>query len=221
MYANTLPARPRLERLGGGKVKKGARSQKPEGTTFAEILLAPGFLLLIKESEDIVAQPKVAIVLGSDSDYPVIEDMIKILKDFGIEHELTISSAHRSPQRTQKYAAELEQRGVQVVIACAGAAAHLAGVIASHTILPVIGVPIDSSPLNGLDALLSTSMMPAGVPVATMGIGKSGASNAAVLAAQILARSNPELSERLRKYKGKLAARVEERDRELRKARDV
>ena len=168
-----------------------------------------------------MTQPKVAIVLGSDSDYPVIEDMIKILKDFGIEHELTISSAHRSPKRTQKYAVELEQRGVQVVIACAGAAAHLAGVIAAHTILPVIGVPIDSSPLNGLDALLSTSMMPAGVPVATMGIGKSGASNAAVLAAQILARSNPELSEPLRKYKAKLAARVEEGDRELRKVRDV
>ena len=147
--------------------------------------------------------------------------MIETLKGFGIEHELTISSAHRSPERTQKYALELEQRGVQVVIACAGAAAHLAGVIAAHTILPVIGVPIDSSPLNGLDALLSTSMMPAGVPVATMGIGKSGASNAAVLAAQILARNNPELAGRLRKYKAKLAARVEERDRELRKARDV
>ncbi len=168
-----------------------------------------------------MTQPKVAIVLGSDSDYPVIEDMIKTLKDFGIEHELTISSAHRSPERTQKYAVELEQRGVQVVIACAGAAAHLAGVIAAHTILPVIGVPIDSSPLNGLDALLSTSMMPAGVPVATMGIGKSGASNAAVLATQILALQNPELAGRLRKYKAKLAARVEERDRELRKARDV
>jgi len=168
-----------------------------------------------------VSQPKVAIVLGSDSDYPVIEDMLKILKDFGIEHELVISSAHRSPDRTQKYAVELEQRGVQVVIACAGAAAHLAGVIAAHTILPVIGVPVDSSPLNGLDALLSTSMMPTGVPVATMGIGKMGAGNAAVLAAQILARSDPGLLERLRKYKKQLAARVEQRDAELRKARDV
>jgi phosphoribosylaminoimidazole carboxylase PurE protein len=168
-----------------------------------------------------VSQAKVAIILGSDSDYPVIEDMIKTLKDFQIEHELTVSSAHRSPDRTQKYAVELEQRGVQVVIACAGAAAHLAGVIAAHTILPVIGVPIDSSPLNGLDALLSTSMMPAGVPVATMGIGKSGASNAAILAAQILARSDPEMAERLRNYKKQLAARVEQRDSALRKARDV
>jgi phosphoribosylaminoimidazole carboxylase PurE protein len=168
-----------------------------------------------------VSQAKVAIVLGSDSDYPIIEDMIKTLKDFQIEHELTVSSAHRSPERTQKYAAALEQRGVQVVIACAGAAAHLAGVIAAHTILPVIGVPIDSSPLNGLDALLSTSMMPAGVPVATMGIGKSGASNAAVLAAQILARNDPEMAERLRNYKRQLADRVEQRDSALRKARDV
>ncbi len=168
-----------------------------------------------------MSQPKVAIVLGSDSDYPVIEDMLKVLKDFGIEYELVVSSAHRSPDRTQKYAVELESRGVQVVIACAGAAAHLAGVIAAHTILPVIGVPIDSSPLSGLDALLSTSMMPAGVPVATMGIGKPGASNAAVLAAQILARSNAALSERLHKYKKRLADKVEQRDAELRKARDV
>jgi phosphoribosylaminoimidazole carboxylase PurE protein len=168
-----------------------------------------------------VTQPKVAIVLGSDSDYPVVQDMLKILKDFGIENELTISSAHRSPERTQKYAMSMESRGVKVVIACAGAAAHLAGVIAAHTILPVIGVPIDSSPLNGLDALLSTSMMPAGVPVATMGIGKSGASNAAVLAAQILALNDKTLSERLLKYKKQLAEKVEQRDSELRKARDV
>jgi phosphoribosylaminoimidazole carboxylase PurE protein len=165
-----------------------------------------------------VIQPKVAIVLGSDSDLPVIQDMIKILKDFGIEHELTISSAHRSPERTHRYAAAMEERGMQIVIACAGAAAHLAGVIASETILPVIGVPIDSSPLHGLDALLSTSMMPAGVPVATMGIGKAGASNAAVLAAQILARNDPALADRLRQYKKQLADRVEQRDSELRKA---
>jgi len=171
--------------------------------------------------EGIVSQPKVAIVLGSDSDYPVIEDMLKVLKDFGIEHELVISSAHRSPDRTQKYAVELEKRGVQVVVACAGAAAHLAGVIAAHTILPVIGVPIDSSPLNGLDALLSTSMMPAGVPVATMGIGKAGASNAAVLAVQILARSDSALAGRLHNYKKQLADKVEQRDAALRKARDV
>ncbi len=165
--------------------------------------------------------PKVAIVLGSDSDYPVIQDMIKILDTLSVEYELTVSSAHRSPDRTHRYAATMEERGIKVVIACAGAAAHLAGVIASYTILPVIGVPIDSSPLQGLDALLSTSMMPAGIPVATMGIGKSGASNAAVLAAQILALDEPALRDRLRGYKKKLADIVEQRDLELRKARDV
>jgi 5-(carboxyamino)imidazole ribonucleotide mutase len=168
-----------------------------------------------------VTQPKVAIVLGSDSDFPVIQDMLKTLKDFGIEHEVTISSAHRSPDRTHAYATKLEERGVQVVIACAGAAAHLAGVIASFTILPVIGVPIDSSPLSGLDALLSTAMMPAGIPVATMGIGKMGASNAAVLAAQILARNDEKLAIKLHDYKKQLADRVEQRDAELRKSMNV
>jgi phosphoribosylaminoimidazole carboxylase PurE protein len=168
-----------------------------------------------------VKKPLVAIVLGSDSDYPVIQDMIRILGDFQIPYEITVSSAHRSPDRTHRYAVTLEDRGVQVVIACAGAAAHLAGVLASHTILPVIGVPIDSSPLKGMDALLSTSMMPAGVPVATMGIGKAGASNAAVLAAQILARSDAEMANRLKEYKKQLADRVEERDRELKKSQNV
>jgi phosphoribosylaminoimidazole carboxylase PurE protein len=165
--------------------------------------------------------PQVAVVLGSDSDYPIIQEMIETFRKFGIEYELVVSSAHRSPERTHNYALELEQRGIQVVIACAGAAAHLAGVIAANTVLPVIGVPIDSSPLHGLDALLSTSMMPAGVPVATMGIGKSGASNAAVLAAQILARNDSALLERLRGYKKQLAERVEQKDAELRNARDV
>jgi len=162
-------------------------------------------------------KPKVAVVLGSDSDYPVIADMIKILKDFEIEYELVISSAHRSPTRTHQYAKKLESRGIEAVIACAGAAAHLAGVLASETILPVIGVPIDSSPLKGIDALLSTSMMPAGVPVATMGIGKSGASNAAVLTAQILALKDKALAEKLREYKKRLVRGVEKKDAELQK----
>lgn len=147
--------------------------------------------------------------------------MTKLLADFDITYEITVASAHRSPERTYRYAVTVEERGVQVLIACAGAAAHLAGVLASHTILPVIGVPIDSSPLKGLDALLSTSMMPSGVPVATMGIGKSGANNAAILAAQILARSDPALAQRLREYKRRLAETVEERDRALKKSRDV
>lgn len=164
-----------------------------------------------------MTKPSVAIVLGSDSDFPVIQDGLKLLNDFGITYELTVSSAHRSPDRTHRYAVTLEERGVQVVIACAGAAAHLAGVLAAHTILPVIGVPIDSSPLKGLDSLLSTSMMPAGVPVATMGIGKAGATNAAILAAQILARGDAALGQRLREYKKQMAERVEECDRELKK----
>ena len=166
-------------------------------------------------------KPKVAWVLGSDSDYPVIADGLKTLDDFGVPYEVTISSAHRSPDRTHRYAATLEERGVQVVIGCAGAAAHLAGVLAANTILPVIGVPIGSSALNGMDSLLATSMMPAGVPVATMAIGKAGATNAAVLATQILGRSDAELAERLRDHKKRLAERVEGKDRELKKARNV
>jgi phosphoribosylamine--glycine ligase len=164
-----------------------------------------------------VSKPTVAVVLGSASDAPVIEDMLRLLGEFQVPYELTVSSAHRSPDRTHRYAVTLEDRGMHVVIACAGAAAHLAGVLASHTILPVIGVPIDSSPMQGLDALLSTAMMPAGVPVATMGIGKPGATNAAILAAQILARSDAELARRLKEYKEQLAERVEEQDRELKK----
>ena len=164
--------------------------------------------------------PKVAIVIGSDSDYAVVQDALKLLSEWGVACEVTVSSAHRSPDRTHRYAITLEERGLQVVIACAGAAAHLAGVIASHTILPVIGVPVDSSPLKGLDSLLSTSMMPAGVPVATMGIGKAGATNAAILAAQILARNDPALAQKLKDYKKQMAERVEERDRELKRTRD-
>jgi phosphoribosylaminoimidazole carboxylase PurE protein len=168
-----------------------------------------------------VIKPKVAVVLGSNSDYPMVEEAIGLLNEFGIAHELTIASAHRSPDRTHRYAATLEERGIQVAIACAGGAAHLAGVLASHTILPVIGVPIQSSPLQGLDALLSTCMMPAGVPVATMGIGKAGATNAALLAAQILARNDASLAQRLKEHKKQMADRVEESDRELKKGRDA
>ncbi len=167
-----------------------------------------------------VINPKVAIVIGSDSDQPVLQDTVRLLGEFGIPYELTLASAHRSPDRTHRYAATLEERGLQVVIACAGAAAHLAGVIAAHTILPVIGVPVDSSPLKVIDALLSTSMMPAGVPVATMGIGRAGAANAAILAAQILARGDADIAQRLRDHKKQMAEGIEERDRELKKTRD-
>src|SRR4030065_2344230 len=145
-------------------------------------------------------KPQVLIVMGSDSDMSIMEEACKILKELGNSQSVTVASAHRTPELTKQLAHKAEKEGIEIIIAGAGMAAHLAGVIAAQTILPVIGVPIDSSPLNGLDALLSTSMMPAGVPVATMGIGKAGASNAAVLAAQILARSDADLAARLREY---------------------
>lgn len=167
-----------------------------------------------------MSNPRVAVVMGSDSDQPTVQEALRLLTEFGVAYEVTVSSAHRSPDRTHRYAATLEERGIQVVIACAGSAAHLAGVIASHTVLPVIGVPMDSSPLKGIDALLSTSMMPAGVPVATMGIGKAGAANAAILAAQILARGDASLVQRLKDHKKQMAERIEDLDRELKKQRD-
>ncbi len=152
-----------------------------------------------------MAQPLVGIVMGSSSDMEVMQETGHVLKSFGIAHEFVISSAHRAPDQTAEYAKTAATRGVRVLIAGAGYAAHLGGVLAAHTILPVIGVPIDSSPLNGLDALLSTSQMPAGVPVATVTIGTAGAKNAAHLAAEILALSDPQLSEQLRKFRKKMA----------------
>jgi phosphoribosylaminoimidazole carboxylase PurE protein len=132
-----------------------------------------------------------------------------MLKQFQIAYEVTVSSAHRAPQRTAQLARQAAERGVQVIIAGAGGAAHLPGVIAAETPLPVIGVPIDTSPLQGFDALLAMVQMPRGIPVATMAVGRAGAANAGVLAAQILALTTPEVAVRLRQYKAELAARVE------------
>jgi len=154
--------------------------------------------------------PLVGIVMGSDSDLPVMEEAEKVLNQFQVPYEITLSSAHRSPDRTQRYAKSAEERGLEVIIVGAGAAAHLAGVIASETTLPVIGVPIDSSPLKGMDSLLSTVQMPRGIPVATMAIGKAGARNAAILAIQILALKSPDLREALKGYKARLEQEVEE-----------
>lgn len=153
-------------------------------------------------------KPKVLIIMGSDSDLPIMKETGKILKEFKIPYDITIASAHRSPEKTVKLAIEAEKRGIEVIIAGAGAAAHLAGVIAAHTILPVIGVPIDSSPLKGVDALFSTVQMPPGIPVAAMAIGKAGAKNAAILAAQILRAKNPYLAKILRNYKIKMSKEV-------------
>jgi phosphoribosylamine---glycine ligase len=151
----------------------------------------------------------VLILMGSDSDAPVMQGAVDILQELGISSEITVASAHRSPERVLRLVREAPDRGVKVFIVGAGAAAHLAGVVAAHTTMPVIGVPIDSSALKGLDALLSTVQMPPGVPVATVSIGKPGATNAGVLAAQILATADPKLASRLSAYKKKLADRVE------------
>lgn len=158
---------------------------------------------------------QVLIVMGSDSDMPVMEETVKILKKLGISYETVIASAHRTPERTTRLASEAEDKGIEVIIAGAGMAAHLAGVLAAHTIVPVIGVPIDSPPLNGLDSLLSTVQMPFGVPVATMAIGKAGAKNAAILSAQIIGRKDPEVVKRLKDYRKKMAEEVEKKSRTL------
>ena len=159
--------------------------------------------------------PQVLILMGSDSDVPVMQAAVDTLKEFGITSEMTVASAHRSPARVMRLVEEAPGRGVKVFIVGAGAAAHLGGVVAAHTILPVIGVPIDSSALKGLDALLSTVQMPPGVPVATVSIGKPGATNAGVLAAQILALGDKGIAERVEKYKRGLAEKVEEAARKL------
>src|SRR3982750_151192 len=153
--------------------------------------------------------PQVLILMGSDSDAPVMQSAVDVLREFQIPCEMTVASAHRSPERVMRLVSEAPGRGVKVFIVGAGAAAHLAGVVAAHTSLPVIGVPIDSSALKGLDALLSTVQMPPGVPVATMAIGKPGATNAGVLAAQILGVSDERIAKKLDEYKRKLADKVE------------
>jgi phosphoribosylamine--glycine ligase len=156
-------------------------------------------------------KPRVLVVLGSDSDLPVMEKACEILKELQIPCTMTIASAHRSPGRAIKLASDAEKEGFDAIIAGAGMAAHLAGVIAAHTVIPVIGVPINASPLNGLDSLLSTVQMPPGVPVATMAIGIAGAKNAAFFAAQIVGRKDPEVAKRLKTYKKKMADEIEEK----------
>ena len=153
--------------------------------------------------------------MGSDSDLPVMEKAAETLKKFGVAWEMTIASAHRSPDRAAQWAATAADRDLKVIIAGAGHAAHLAGVLAAHTSLPIIGVPIDSSCLNGFDSLLSTVQMPPGVPVATVSIGKSGAVNAAVLAVQILALADAGLAKRLVAYKQELAEQVAQKAEKL------
>lgn len=147
---------------------------------------------------------QVAILMGSDSDLPVMNEAVEVFKEFGITFDIKVLSAHRTPELVREYVLDSDKKGVKVFIAGAGSAAHLAGVIAAHTIKPVIGVPIDSSPLQGFDALLSTVQMPAGIPVATVAVGKSGARNAGILAAQIIGVADAGMASKLTAFKKKM-----------------
>jgi 5-(carboxyamino)imidazole ribonucleotide mutase len=154
------------------------------------------------------ASPLVGIIMGSKSDWDTMSAAAETLKQFGVPHECRVMSAHRSPALAAEFAANAESRGLQVVIAGAGGAAHLAGVMAAHTLLPVLGVPMKSDALKGLDSLLSTVQMPAGIPVGTLAIGKAGATNAALLAIAIIANSNTELREKLRRYRDQMEQKI-------------
>lgn len=152
---------------------------------------------------------KAAIFMGSDSDWPIMKPAVETLKQFGVEAEVTVASAHRTPARVEHLVKTAPERGVRLFIAAAGGAAHLAGVVASHTTLPVIGVPINASPLNGMDALLATVQMPSGIPVAAMAI--NGSKNAALFAVQVLALSNENLAAKLKEHRANLAKEVEQK----------
>ena len=160
-------------------------------------------------------RPRVGIVMGSDSDLEVLRETIRVLDDLEIPHEVVVASAHRTPEQTRRYATRAERRGIRVLIAGAGGAAALPGFLASLTSLPIIGVPINSSALNGLDALLSMAQMPKGVPVATVAVGKWGAANAGILAAQILALSDARVRKRLAAFRKAMVAEVQQRSRRV------
>ncbi len=162
-----------------------------------------------------MSKPQVSIVMGSDSDLEIMREAGKALEDFGIGYEIDVTSAHRSPDRTAAYARDAASRGIRVIIAGAGGAAHLAGVIAAHTTLPVIGVPMPATSLNGMDSLLATVQMPAGIPVATVAIGKPGATNAGILAAQMIGLADADVAKKLTQHKEKLAKGVEEKSKKL------
>lgn len=153
-------------------------------------------------------KPLVGILMGSDSDLSVMEEAVNVLKRFGVPYEVTVSSAHRTPRRTSLYAKNALKRGIKIIIAGAGSAAHLAGFVAAETTIPVIGVPIESSPLKGLDSLLSTVQMPGGVPVASMAIGKAGAKNAGIFAVEILSLADKRLANELKVYRKEMERQV-------------
>ncbi|MGI6669033.1 MAG: 5-(carboxyamino)imidazole ribonucleotide mutase [Acetivibrionales bacterium] len=167
---------------------------------------------------DAVKAPKAAVVMGSDSDYPVLEGCIRLLKEFGTVVEVLVCSAHRTPEKAADFAKNAEKNGIEVIIAAAGKAAHLPGVMASYTTIPVIGVPVKSSTMDGLDSLLSIVQMPTGIPVATVAI--NGGDNAALLALQIMSGAHPSLREKMKEYRKELAIKVEKKNIELRKKLD-
>jgi len=157
----------------------------------------------------------VAIVMGSDSDWPIVQSAVDTLVSFGVSHEVRVCSAHRTPDEAARFASTAERRGVKVIIAAAGGAAHLAGVVAGHTTLPVIGLPIKGGALNGVDSLLATVQMPAGIPVVSVTLGSAGPVNAAIFAVQILAGSRPGLKKELKKHKSAMAAKVRRGDKRV------
>jgi phosphoribosylaminoimidazole carboxylase PurE protein len=160
--------------------------------------------------------PLVSLVMGSTSDMPIVQKAIDVLKEFHVEYEVKVLSAHRTPEKTAEFAREARGRGIRVLIGAAGGAAHLAGALAAYSTLPVIGIPIASPHLGGLDALLSTAQMPVGVPVATVAIGEAGAANAALLAIEILALADPALLKRLSNYRADMAEKVDRAGRDVR-----
>lgn len=160
-------------------------------------------------SEDII---DVALIIGSDSDWPYVKPCVQKLKSFGLRYDVRVISAHRTPDRLVAFLKRLPERKAQVVVAAAGWSAALAGMVAAHTALPVVGVPIPNSPLNGMDSILSTLQMPSGVPVATMSLGEAGASNAGIYAARIIALSRPDLRQRLVAFQAEMEAKVEAKD---------
>lgn len=162
-----------------------------------------------------MSEPLVALLMGSDSDLPTVKEAASALAALGVAHEVRVLSAHRCPEDLVAYVRQAEQRGVRVFVAAAGGAAHLAGVVAAHTIRPVIGIPIQSSALNGLDSLLSTVQMPGGIPVATMAIGNAGAKNAGLFAAAILSLGDQALADRLRKLRADQTEQVRQKDRKV------
>jgi 5-(carboxyamino)imidazole ribonucleotide mutase len=158
---------------------------------------------------------EIGIILGSDSDLPKIKDCFDILNQFSVEFEVIVSSAHRSPKQTVEWVENVSKKGIKVIIAAAGGAAHLPGVVAAHTILPVIGIPIESSIAGGLDSILSIVQMPSGIPVAAMPAGKSGGANAALFAINILALSNPSLAEKMTDYRKKMSEKISEKNKDI------